>query len=50
MLNYCSRSSFEHMPWYQGKAVIREYLEEINKDKKVCQRLVNKDRFVNEAD
>ncbi|KAK4671826.1 hypothetical protein QC764_609060 [Podospora pseudoanserina] len=27
-------SSFEHLPWYAGKAEIREYLAELNKDKK----------------
>jgi hypothetical protein len=28
------RSSFEYMPWYAGKAAIREYLEDLNKDQK----------------
>ncbi|KAK4652204.1 hypothetical protein QC762_609060 [Podospora pseudocomata] len=30
-------SSFEHLPWYAGKAEIREYLAELNKDKKASQ-------------
>ncbi|KAF2160733.1 hypothetical protein M409DRAFT_28870 [Zasmidium cellare ATCC 36951] len=30
-------SSFEHMPWYQGKGVIRQYLQEINKEKKILE-------------
>ncbi|KAL2130864.1 hypothetical protein VTI74DRAFT_5838 [Chaetomium olivicolor] len=30
-------SSFEYMPWYAGKAEIREYLKELNKDKKVLE-------------
>ncbi|KAK4501345.1 hypothetical protein PRZ48_007153 [Zasmidium cellare] len=30
-------SNFDHMPWYQGKAVIREYLQEINKERKVLE-------------
>ena len=32
------RSSFEHMTWYVGKAEIREYLRELNRDKKVCKK------------
>lgn len=28
------RSSFDYMPWYAGKAEIREYLKELNKDRK----------------
>ncbi|KAJ4288263.1 hypothetical protein N0V88_007453 [Collariella sp. IMI 366227] len=30
-------SSFEYMPWYDGKAEIREYLKELNKDKKILE-------------
>ncbi|KAK4199963.1 NAD(P)-binding protein [Triangularia verruculosa] len=30
-------SSFEHLPWYTGKAEIREYLAELNKGKKVLE-------------
>ncbi|KAF2676036.1 NAD(P)-binding protein [Lentithecium fluviatile CBS 122367] len=30
-------SSFEHMPWYAGKAEIRKYLSEINKHGKVLE-------------
>lgn len=30
-------SSFEHLTWYAGKAEIREYLKELNKDKKVLE-------------
>ncbi|KAK4142456.1 uncharacterized protein C8A04DRAFT_38252 [Dichotomopilus funicola] len=30
-------SSFEHMPWNDGKAVIREYLAELNKEKKILE-------------
>ncbi|KAK0726670.1 hypothetical protein B0T21DRAFT_372037 [Apiosordaria backusii] len=30
-------SSFEHLPWYAGKAEIREYLAELNKDSKVLE-------------
>ncbi|KAK0662035.1 hypothetical protein QBC41DRAFT_32826 [Cercophora samala] len=30
-------SSFDHLPWYAGKAEIREYLAELNKDKKVLE-------------
>ena len=29
------RSSFEYMPWYAGKAEIREYLKTINGNAKV---------------
>jgi hypothetical protein len=32
------RSSFHYMPWYAGKAEIREYLRELNQDKKVNAR------------
>ena len=28
------RSKFDHMPWNEGKGVIREYLKELNKEKK----------------
>ncbi|KAK3939634.1 NAD(P)-binding protein [Diplogelasinospora grovesii] len=30
-------SSFEYMPWYAGKAEIRQYLADTNKDKKVLE-------------
>ncbi|KAK3684123.1 hypothetical protein B0T22DRAFT_469635 [Podospora appendiculata] len=30
-------STFEHMPFYAGKADVREYLEKLNKDKKVLE-------------
>lgn len=29
------RSKLDHMSWYANKAELREYLKEINKDKKV---------------
>ncbi|KAK4151995.1 hypothetical protein C8A00DRAFT_16647 [Chaetomidium leptoderma] len=30
-------SRFDHMPWYDGKAEMREYLKNLNKDKKVLE-------------
>ncbi|KAL0931967.1 NmrA-like family protein [Colletotrichum truncatum] len=30
-------SSFDYMPWYSGKAEIRQYLEQLNKDGKVLE-------------
>ncbi|PVI04216.1 NAD(P)-binding protein [Periconia macrospinosa] len=30
-------SGFDHMPWYEGKAKIREYLAELNKENKVLE-------------
>jgi hypothetical protein len=34
-LHSAQRSNFEHLAWYAGKAEIREYLQELNKGKKV---------------
>ncbi|KAM0328167.1 hypothetical protein ACHAQA_005574 [Verticillium albo-atrum] len=30
-------SSFEHMAWYNNKLIVRDYLKELNKDKKVLE-------------
>ncbi|KAK4246744.1 NAD(P)-binding protein [Corynascus novoguineensis] len=35
-LDLC-RARFDYMPWYEGKALIREYLKELNKDKKILE-------------
>jgi hypothetical protein len=35
MLMHFSRSHLEQMPWYAYKKEIRNYLAELNKDKKV---------------
>ncbi|KAL2144654.1 hypothetical protein VTI28DRAFT_8865 [Corynascus sepedonium] len=32
-----SEARFDHMPWYEGKALIREYLKELNKDEKILE-------------
>lgn len=33
------RSHFEHLDWYAGKAEIRQYLSDLNRDKKVTKTI-----------
>jgi hypothetical protein len=41
LLTSLQRSHFEHLDWYAGKAEIRRYLSELNRDKTVTKRTTN---------